>query len=61
MKKKITKLRMWLLKKLMTKNDLRLMLLGADIVEDYTHNRSFRRKLKGTRYENICEGIIDQW
>jgi len=61
MKKHITKFRFWVLKKLMKSNDLQLLLLGADICDDWVNNRSLRRKLKDSNYDARIKAIIKKW
>jgi hypothetical protein len=61
MKKKIKKIKFWILKRLMSKNDLQLMLLGNEILDDYINNRKTRRKIKDTQLENKIKHILKNW
>ena len=61
MKKVIRNIRYWLLKRLMSKHDLSLLLLGSDILDDWIKDRKIRRKMKDTKYDIRIKQIVKNW
>lgn len=54
-------MRYWLLKRLMSKHDLSLLLLGSDILDDWIKDRKIRRKMKDTKYDIRIKQIVKNW
>jgi hypothetical protein len=61
MKKVIKHIRYWLLKRLMSKHDMNLLLLGSDILDDWIQDRKIRRKMKDTKYDVRIKQIVQNW
>lgn len=60
-KKLIKKLAVKLGMKTYTEKEMRLMGIGISVVEEYIHNRKFRRSLKDTKLDNQLKQSINEW